>query len=335
LRNGLAAQKAGAQASAADLATIRLSMHAELANDYMQLRGLDAQEKLLAETVTIFDKALSITQARYSGAISSGLDVARAEDQLESAQAAETDVAAQRALFEHAIASLIGVPASSFSLPPQVRQIPVPDIPTGVPSTLLQRRPDIAAAERQVAQANALVGVAKAAFFPDISLSALFGFQNTGQLALLSTPYTFWAVGPQFAMPIFEGGLLRAQEDAAKAAFREAGESYRGVVLTAFRQVEDSLSNLRILARELKQEQAAMRAAQRAANMAMSLYRDGATNYLEVVVAQTAALQAEQSVISLQTRLLEASVNLIRALGGGWSVQDLPKPEVVAAAAEP
>lgn len=333
LRNTLAAQKEAAQASAADLATIRLSMHAELANDYVTLRGLDAQEKLLAQTVKVYDKALAVTQARYSGRISSGLDVARAQDQLQSAQAAETDVAAQRALYEHAIASLIGVPASSFSLPAQVKQIPVPNIPTGVPSTLLQRRPDIAAAERRVASANSLVGVAKAAFYPDISLSALFGYQNTGELALLSTPYTFWTVGPQLAMPIFEGGLLQAQEEAAKATFREAGEAYRSVVLTAFQQVEDSLSNLRILAQELKQERAAAQSAQRAADMSMSLYRDGATSYLEVVVSQTAALQAEQTLLSLETRELQSSVNLVRALGGGWSEHDLPDTQVVATAA--
>ena len=330
LRNGLAAQSAAAQASGADLATIRLSMHAELAADYTSLRGFDAQEQLLRQAVAIYQKALSITQARYDGKIASGLDVAQAEDQLEATQAAETEILAQRALYEHAIASLVGQPASSFAIKPRVAQIGVPDIPTGVPSTLLQRRPDIAAAERRVAAANALVGVARAAFYPDISLSALIGFQDTGQTALLSAPFTFWTIGPQMFFPLFEGGLRRAQEAAANAQLRGAGEAYRSVVLTAFQEVEDSLSNLRILGDELRQEKAAVISSQRAADMAMSLYRGGATNYLDVVQTQAAWLDAQRTELSLETRELQASVQLVRALGGGWTTSDLPDTDMVA-----
>lgn len=335
LRNGLAAQTAVAQASGADLATIQLSLHAELANDYTALRGLDAQEKLLSQTVDVFRRALAITQARYDGKIASGLDVARAQDQLETAQAAETEILAQRALYEHAIASLVGQSASAFAIKPRVVMIAVPKIPTGVPSTLLQRRPDIAAAERRVAAANAVVGIARAAFYPDISLSALVGFQNTGQAALLSAPFTFWTIGPQMLFPLFEGGLRRAQEAAANASLRGAGEAYRAVVLRSFQQVEDSLSTLRILDQELRQEQAAVASSQHAADMAMSLYRDGATNYLDVVVTQTAYLDAQRTALVLQTRELQASVQLVRALGGGWSTNDLPDSNQVAEMEDP
>jgi NodT family efflux transporter outer membrane factor (OMF) lipoprotein len=323
LRNTVAAQQALAKASAANLATVRLSMHAELANDYMALRGLDAQAHLFAQTVGVYTKALAITEARHAGLIASGLDVQQAQNQLEAEQASASEISAKRALFEHAIASLVGVPASSFSLPAEVEQMPLPNIPTGVPSTLLQRRPDIAAAERSVAAANALVGVARAAFYPEISLTGLFGFQDTGEAALLSTPYTFWSLGPQLAAPLFEGGLLRAREAAANASLRKETEAYRVVVLSAFQQVEDSLSNLRLLKQELTQETAAEQSASRAAAEAMSLYRNGAANYLDVVVAQTTHLQAQQAVLSLRTRLLQASAQLIRALGGGWTTQEM------------
>jgi NodT family efflux transporter outer membrane factor (OMF) lipoprotein len=194
----------------------------------------------------------------------------------------------------------------------------------------LQRRPDIAAAERRVAAANAIVGVARAAFYPDISLGALIGFEDSGQAALLSAPFTFWTIGPQMFFPLFEGGLRRAQEAAANAQLRGAGEAYRSVVLTAFQEVEDSLSTLRILGDELRQENAAVVSAQRAADMAMSLYRGGATNYLDVVQTQAAWLDAQRTALSLETRELQASVQLVRALGGGWTTRDLPDADMVA-----
>lgn len=335
IRNAVAANRASAQATAADLESIRLSLQTELASDYMSLRGLDALSKLLADTVIAYQRALDIVQNRYEGKIASGVDLARAQNQLAVARALQTDAAAQRALYEHAVGNLTGQPASSFSIPPKVVKVTVPPIPAGLPSTLLERRPDIAAAERRVAAANALVGVARAAFFPNINLAAVFGFQNTGELDLISMPYSFWALGPQLAMPLFEGGLRHAQEAVANASLRQAAEAYRATVLNAFRDVEDQLSNLRLLAQEMRQERVAVTAAAQALDMALALYRDGATNYLEVVVAQAAALQAEQQLLALETRRQQAGVQLIGTLGGGWSRQDLPSGKTLEALAFP
>jgi outer membrane protein, multidrug efflux system len=217
----------------------------------------------------------------------------------------------------------VGKPASSFSIAPKVTDIQLPVIPTGVPSGLLQRRPDIAAAERQAASANQLVGVATAAFYPSFSLNLTGGLQNTG-INLFSLPLSFWSLGPSVSAPIFEGGLLRAELAGAKAAFDSANASYRATVLNAFQEVEDNLALLHWLQQSTRDEDAAVAAAQRSVNMALALYRDGAENYLQVVVAQTAELTAEQTALDLRTRRLQASVGLIRATGGGWTVAELP-----------
>jgi NodT family efflux transporter outer membrane factor (OMF) lipoprotein len=307
-----------AQATEADLAAVELSMHAELAVDYFDLRGLDTQTDLLQQTVVAFQSALDIATQRFDAGVASDSDVALAQTQLQTARSQLIDLGVMRAQLEHAIATLIGESASTFTLPPNAVQLAPPDIPAGVPSQLLERRPDVAAAERLVAAFNADVGSATAAFFPDLMLSLTGGFESGGFSRWASAPSRFWAMGLPLVGTVFDGGLRKQKLNAAKASYDSAVSDYRQVVLTSFQEVEDNLAALRILADESGAQQLAVSAAQHELDLALQLYQGGAIGYLEVVTAQTAALTNERTAIDIARRRLDASVLLVRALGGLW-----------------
>jgi len=318
IRNEVAAGAANAAASAADLENARLSLIAQLVDDYIQLRSLDRDSAILDETVQAFTRALNLTEQRHDAGIAPGLDVAQAQTQLNAARSQAAQTLAQRALMEHAIAALLGVSASTFSLKPEIVAIELPQIPSGVPTTLLERRPDIAAAQRRMIAANANIGVARAAYFPTLTLGAQGGFQSTAVSNWLSAPSSFWAIGPNALLSVFDGGLRRAQVAQARAEFDASAANYRGIVVSAFQQVEDSLATLNHFRDASIDEKAAVDAAQRTLDFSLALYKQGATDYLTVVTSQTALLQTQLEALNLDTTQLTASVDLIRALGGGW-----------------
>jgi NodT family efflux transporter outer membrane factor (OMF) lipoprotein len=325
VRRSVESSRSEAQASAADLAGVNLSMHAELALDYFQLRGLDAQKALLDSTVVSYQKALDLTNNRYHGGLASGVEVAQAQTQLETTRAQATDVMVARSSFEHAIAVLIGKPASSFSLESLPLTMPPPVVPAGVPSELLERRPDVAAAERRVQAANAQIGVAKAAYYPVVSLTGSGGFESAALSTLIQGPAGLWSLGASGVETIFDAGKRRGITEEAVAAHDQAVANYRETVLTAFQEVEDNLSALRVLADEAKTSDAAVAASQHSLDLSINRYRGGVTSYLEVTTAQTAALSNKVTAVDVLTRRMTASVSLVKALGGGWNASQIPQ----------
>jgi len=319
VRQTVAAAAANAQASAADVEAVRLSLHAELALDYFELRGLDAEKALLDNTVAALQRALDLTRNRYTGGIASQADVALAETQLEGTRAQSVDVGARRAALEHAIAVLVGVAPASFQIAALSLADPPPDIPAGLPSNLLERRPDIAAAERRVAAASAEVGVANAAFFPRLLLTASAGFESRSIASWITGLSTFWSAGPAMVATLFDAGRRRAVSAQAQAAFEESVADYQQTILVSLQEVEDSLAALRVLREEADVQASAVAAAERALTLATNRYRGGVATYLEVIAAQNATLANQRAALSVLSRRLSASVLLIKALGGGWT----------------
>jgi NodT family efflux transporter outer membrane factor (OMF) lipoprotein len=328
IRKNVESFREQAQASAADLATVNLSMHADLAIDYFEARSLDAEEQLLNTTVKQYEQALELNQSRFEGGVASEVEVEQAKTILQTTRAQAIDVGVQRAQFEHAVAILIGKPPAEFSLPPLPLTAPPPHVPISVPSELLERRPDIAAAERRVASANAQIGVAKSAYYPSISLGASGGFESSAITTLLNGPSGLWSIGLSAVGTVFDVGRRRALTDEARAAYDAQVAVYRENVLTGFQQVEDNLAAVRILENEAKVQDEAVAAAERSLDLSNTRYKGGVTSYLEVITAQNAALADQVTAVNILGRRMANTVLLIQALGGGWDRASLPeRPE--------
>lgn len=324
IRGTIEASRAAAQATAADLENVSLSLHAELALDYFALRGIDREKQLLDSAVASYERALELTQNRFQGGLASQADVALAETQLETTRAQAIDITVARAALEHAIAVLVGQPPSEFTLPPSPRvHAPIP-VPAGLPSQLLERRPDIAAAERRAAAASAQVGVANSIYYPILTLTATGGIESSSLTKLLTSVSTFWSAAPTLAVTVFDAGRRRAVQEQTRAVYDESVAAYQDSVLVALREVEDELAALRILGEEAAIQQRAVEAAERSLAQATNRYRGGLVSYLEVTSAQSVALANERIAVQLLTRRLTASVLLIKALGGGWNASMLP-----------
>jgi len=330
VRRTVEANSTSAQASAADLDALRLSIRAELAQNYFQLRALDTEQTLLNDTVAAYQRTLTLTQNQYAAGVAAKVDVIQAQTQLKTTQAQAIDIGVQRAQLEHAIALLLGKPASDFSLAPAPLAAVAPAVPVGVPSTLLERRPDIAAAERRMASANAQIGVAEAAYYPSLTISASGGFQSTSFSNWLTAPSRFWSLGPALAQTLFDGGLRRAQTDQAIAAYDANVAAYRQTVLTGFKEAEDNLAALRILEQEAAVQEEAVQNARQSVALTTNQYKAGIVSYLNVVVVQAAALNNERAAVDILNRRLAASVLLVKALGGGWNRTDLPSADELA-----
>jgi NodT family efflux transporter outer membrane factor (OMF) lipoprotein len=326
VRNTIRSAAYGAQASAADLENTRLSVQAEVDIDYFQLRGQDALKKLLDSTVLAFQESLDLTKALYDTGIDSDEAVAQAETQLETTQAQDVALGIQRAQIEHAIAMLTGQPASTFTIPFEPLDASPPAIPFGVPSQLLERRPDIAAAERLVAQANAQIGIARAAYFPTVTLTAIAGLESTSFAQWFTWPSRFFSAGPAAAETLFDAGLRRATVMQFRAQYDETVANYRQAVLTAFQQVEDNLASLRILSVEIQDQGTAVASAERNLAIATDRYKTGIDPYLNVLTAQTTLLSNQQTAVTLRIQQMTASGALIEALGGGWDASQMPSP---------